>query len=114
MANPALLWSPKESAEKLQVNDLSNIAVVSSNQQRVSEEPETSELPKLQSFDYYTEPSVEELAAKERADPGYLSRVKDFVVGRRGYGRIKFNGETDVRQLDIESVLKFNHREVIV
>ncbi|KAL0697562.1 hypothetical protein Bca4012_053684 [Brassica carinata] len=71
-------------------------------------------LPKLPQSDYFTEPRIQELAAKERADPGYCSRVKDFVVGRHGYGSIKFMGVTDVRRLDLESLVQFNNREVIV
>ncbi|CAO2035539.1 unnamed protein product [Urochloa humidicola] len=71
-------------------------------------------LPKLPAADYFTEPSLEELAAKERGEPGYCSRVKDFVVGRHGYGSIRFLGETDVRGLDLESIVEFNNREVIV
>jgi len=71
-------------------------------------------IPKLPQGDYFTEPSVEELAAKERAKPGYCRRVRDFVVGRHGYGSIKFLGETDVRGLDLESIVEFNIREVIV
>ncbi|XP_062201968.1 nuclear pore complex protein NUP98A-like isoform X2 [Phragmites australis] len=71
-------------------------------------------IPKLPHADYFTEPSLEELAAKERAEPGYCCRVRDFVVGRHGYGSIKFLGETDVRGLDLESIVEFNNREVIV
>ncbi|CAL4884719.1 unnamed protein product [Urochloa decumbens] len=71
-------------------------------------------LPKLPQADYFTEPSLEELAAKERGEPGYCSQVKDFVVGRHDYGSIKFLGETDVRGLDLESIVEFNNREVIV
>ncbi|XP_039045282.1 nuclear pore complex protein NUP98A-like isoform X2 [Hibiscus syriacus] len=71
-------------------------------------------MPKLQQSDYYTEPRIEELAAKERAEPGYCSHVKDFVVGRHGYGSIKFLGETDVKGLDLEFLVQFNNREVIV
>uniref|UniRef100_A0A7N0U2J8 Nucleoporin autopeptidase n=1 Tax=Kalanchoe fedtschenkoi TaxID=63787 RepID=A0A7N0U2J8_KALFE len=71
-------------------------------------------LPKLHSPDYYTQPQLQELAAKERAEPGFCSRVKDFVVGRRGYGSIKFLGETDVRGLDLEAIVQFNNKEVIV
>jgi nuclear pore complex protein Nup98-Nup96 len=71
-------------------------------------------MPKLPDTDYYTEPSLEELAAKERAEPGYCSQVKDFIVGRRGYGSIKFLGVTDVKGLDLQSIVEFNNREVIV
>ncbi|CAO2838550.1 unnamed protein product [Amaranthus hypochondriacus] len=71
-------------------------------------------MPKLRHSDYYTEPRIQELAAKERAEPGYCRRVKDFVVGRHGFGSIRFLGETDVRRLDLESLIQFNDREVIV
>ncbi|CAN4114551.1 unnamed protein product [Withania somnifera] len=71
-------------------------------------------MPNLCYSDYYTEPRIQELAAKERAEPGFCRRVKDFVVGRHGYGSITFMGETDVRRLDLESLIQFNNREVIV
>lgn len=71
-------------------------------------------MPKMQSLDYYTSPPIEELATKERVEPGFCCHVKDFVVGRKGYGSVKFLGETDVRNLDLESLIKFNYREVIV
>ncbi|KAA8536678.1 hypothetical protein F0562_029156 [Nyssa sinensis] len=71
-------------------------------------------MPKLRRTDYYTKPQIQELAVKERAEPGFCCCVKDFVVGRHGYGSIKFLGETDVRQLDLESHVQFNNREVIV
>ncbi|XP_051120462.1 nuclear pore complex protein NUP98A [Andrographis paniculata] len=71
-------------------------------------------MPKLRHSDYYTEPRIQELAAKERAEPGFCRHVRDFVVGRHGYGSIKFFGETDVRRLDLESLIQFNNREVIV
>ncbi|GFP80408.1 nuclear pore complex protein nup98a [Phtheirospermum japonicum] len=72
-------------------------------------------MPKLPNGDeYYTEPSLNELAAKEMAEPGSLSRVNDFVVGRLGYGSIKFLGKSDVRHLDLGPIVQFNNREVIV
>ncbi|KAH9611613.1 hypothetical protein KSS87_009977 [Heliosperma pusillum] len=71
-------------------------------------------LPKLGQSDYYTEPQIQELADKERAEPGYCRHVKDFVVGRRGYGSIKFLGESDVQGLDLESVIQINEWDVIV
>ncbi|CAJ2628359.1 unnamed protein product [Trifolium pratense] len=71
-------------------------------------------MPKLRKSDYFTLPRIHELAAKERAEPGFCSHVKDFVVGRQGYGSIRFLGVTDVRGLDLESIVQFNNREVIV
>ena len=71
-------------------------------------------MPKLRDSEYYIQPRVQELAAKERAEPGYCRQVKDFVVGRHGYGFVKFLGETDVRGLDLESIIQFNKCEVLV
>ncbi|EPS70588.1 hypothetical protein M569_04169, partial [Genlisea aurea] len=78
--------------------------------------PDTIEslMPKLRHPEYYTEPRIAELAARERAEPGYCARVKDFVVGRQGCGSIRFFGETDVRGVEIESVVQLNDREVMV
>ncbi|KAL9166886.1 hypothetical protein ABFS82_05G060000 [Erythranthe guttata] len=73
-----------------------------------------AQMPKLRHSDYFTEPRIQELAAKERGESGFCRHVKDFVVGRQGYGSIKFFGETDVRRLDLESLVQFNNREVIV
>ncbi|KAF5185855.1 Nuclear pore complex protein nup98-nup96 [Thalictrum thalictroides] len=66
------------------------------------------------SRDYYTKPSIEELEAKERAEAGFCRRVKDFVIGRHGYGSIKFLGYTDILGLDLETHVRFNRGEVIV
>ncbi|KAK1374101.1 Peptidase S59, nucleoporin [Heracleum sosnowskyi] len=71
-------------------------------------------MPKLKHSDYFFEPRVEELAIKESYEPGFCSHVKGFVVGRQGYGSIKFLEETDVRELDLESYIQFRNREVIV
>ncbi|KAL1809510.1 hypothetical protein ACET3Z_026500 [Daucus carota] len=71
-------------------------------------------MPKLKHSDYFIEPRVEELAIKESFEPGFCSHVKDFVVGHQRYGRIKFFGETDVRQLDVNSHIVFRNHEVIL
>ncbi|KAL5713823.1 Nuclear pore complex protein nup98a [Ranunculus cassubicifolius] len=71
-------------------------------------------LPKFNYTDYYTKPAIQDLAAKERAEPGFCQHVKDFVIGRHGYGSIHFLGETDIQGLDLEALVKFNSREVIV
>lgn len=71
-------------------------------------------MPRLSNSDYYTKPPIPELVANERAEPGFCRHVKNFVVGRHGYGSIKFLGDTDVRRLDLDSHVKFNNREVMV
>ncbi|KAH0771368.1 hypothetical protein KY290_015349 [Solanum tuberosum] len=71
-------------------------------------------MPKLQCADYYTVPPMEELLSKEKEEAGFCCHVKDLVVGRHGYGSIKFLGKTDVGKLDLDSAVQFNHREVII
>ncbi|KAJ8429150.1 hypothetical protein Cgig2_010016 [Carnegiea gigantea] len=71
-------------------------------------------LPVLRSPDYYTQPSLKELGELELLNPGYCSRVRDFTIGRVGYGSVKFIGETDVRYLDLEEIVKFNRHVVVV
>ncbi|KVH91981.1 Peptidase S59, nucleoporin [Cynara cardunculus var. scolymus] len=63
-------------------------------------------MPKLRHSYYYTKPTIQELAAKERAEPGYCGRVKDFVVGRHGVGSIRFLGQTDLRGVDLEAFIQ--------
>ncbi|KAL1534978.1 nuclear pore complex protein NUP98B-like isoform X2 [Salvia divinorum] len=72
-------------------------------------------LPKLpDGVEYYTEPSLRELAAKEMAEAGFCRHVNDFVVGRKGHGSIKFLGETDVCHLDVETIVQLNNHQVII
>ncbi|XP_051136178.1 nuclear pore complex protein NUP96 [Andrographis paniculata] len=71
-------------------------------------------LPTLRDSEYYTKPCLSELAVREFKDPGYCSKVRDFVIGRVGYGYIKFIGETDVRSLDLDCIVKINKHEVVV
>ncbi|WOL00606.1 nuclear pore complex protein [Canna indica] len=71
-------------------------------------------LPTLHSSDYYTKPSFDELAAREIVDAGYCSKVPDFTVGRVGYGNIKFLGNTDVRWLNLDEIVKFEKHSVVV
>ncbi|XAR50491.1 hypothetical protein NMG60_11004833 [Bertholletia excelsa] len=71
-------------------------------------------LPVLRSSNYFIEPCLSELASQELIDPGYCGRVKDFKVGRVGYGCVKFIGETDVRWLDLDKIISFNRHEIVV
>ncbi|KAG9146884.1 hypothetical protein Leryth_005176 [Lithospermum erythrorhizon] len=71
-------------------------------------------LPCLKGEDYYTEPLLSELASRELINPGYMSRVRDFTVGRTGFGFVRFKGETDVRGLDLDRIVKFRRHEVCV
>lgn len=56
-------------------------------------------------------PDLSELARMSDAE---LAEVKNFVVGRRGYGRVKFVGATDVRGVRINDIFVFRHRALLV
>ncbi|MCD7471022.1 hypothetical protein HAX54_011285 [Datura stramonium] len=71
-------------------------------------------LPTLRSPHYFTEPCLSELAIRELMSSGYCSKVENFTVGRFGYGFVKFSGETDVRGLDLDRIVKFSRHEVVV
>ncbi|KAF7841563.1 nuclear pore complex protein NUP96 [Senna tora] len=73
-----------------------------------------SPLPILHSSDYYIKPSFKELVTLELLDPGYCSRVPDFIVGRFGYGSVRYLEETDVRGLNLDEIVKFHKHEIIV
>ncbi|KAL6649303.1 hypothetical protein ACP70R_013527 [Stipagrostis hirtigluma subsp. patula] len=70
--------------------------------------------PVLHSSDYFTRPSIDELVERESADPGYCSRVPNFIVGRAGYGQVRFLGNTDVRGLDLNEIVRFDRHCVVV
>ncbi|XP_076904815.1 nuclear pore complex protein NUP96-like [Bidens hawaiensis] len=71
-------------------------------------------LPTLRASDYFMEPSLTELTMRELLDPGHCTRVQNFTVGRYGYGSVRFFGDTDVRWLDLDQIVKFKRHEIVV
>ncbi|KAM7373876.1 hypothetical protein PAMP_006566 [Pampus punctatissimus] len=61
---------------------------------------------------YYTIPSMEELA--EMVDDNGECVVENFSVGRKGYGSIFFPGEVNVTGLNLDEIVHFRRKEVIV
>lgn len=47
-------------------------------------------VPRVRRADYFTEPSAADLISRESLQAGYCSRVHNFVVGRVGYGYVRF------------------------
>ncbi|KAF8718221.1 hypothetical protein HU200_025715 [Digitaria exilis] len=68
--------------------------------------------PVLRSSEYFTRPSIDELVEREVSDPGYCSRVPDFIIGRAGYGQVRFLSNTDVRGIDLNDVVRFDKHSV--
>ena len=67
-------------------------------------------LPKLSLPGYTTTPSIVELA---RMSAEELAAVRSFSV-QNEYGRIEFLGETDVRALDIDAIVRIEEKAVIM
>lgn len=63
-------------------------------------------LPKLTRPDYTTEPRLEQLAPLAREDPLLLAKVSNFVVARKGVGRIRWLHPVDVRGLDLDAIVR--------
>ncbi|CAL4920998.1 unnamed protein product [Urochloa decumbens] len=73
-----------------------------------------SVFPVLCSSEYFTRPSIDELVEREVSDPGYCSRVPNFIIGRAGYGQVRFLGNTDVRRIDLNDIVRFDKHSVVV
>uniref|UniRef100_A0A8C2XMT0 Nuclear pore complex protein Nup98-Nup96 n=1 Tax=Cyclopterus lumpus TaxID=8103 RepID=A0A8C2XMT0_CYCLU len=61
---------------------------------------------------YYTIPSLDDLS--EMVDENGACVVDNFTVGRKGYGSIFFPGEVSVTALNIDEIVHFRRKEVIV
>ncbi|KAE9024321.1 hypothetical protein PR002_g11484 [Phytophthora rubi] len=70
-----------------------------------------SACPVLLSDKYFTEPSVSDLQQLTEEE---LARVENFVIGRHGCGKISFVGATDLRGLQLDDLVVFTDREVVV
>jgi nuclear pore complex protein Nup98-Nup96 len=78
-----------------------------------------TELPRLSALQvqqgYYMKPSPEELKARFAEEQGNNPAiVSDFTIGRRGYGSIRWVGQTDVRGLDVDKFVRIEHIDVLV
>ncbi|XP_033491350.2 nuclear pore complex protein Nup98-Nup96 isoform X1 [Epinephelus lanceolatus] len=61
---------------------------------------------------YYTIPSMDDLS--EMVDENGECVVENFTVGRKGYGSIFFPGEVNVTGLNLDEIVHFRRKEVIV
>uniref|UniRef100_A0A3P9M714 Nuclear pore complex protein Nup98-Nup96 n=1 Tax=Oryzias latipes TaxID=8090 RepID=A0A3P9M714_ORYLA len=61
---------------------------------------------------YYTIPPLEDLA--DMVDENGECIVENFTVGRKGYGSIFFPGEVNLTNLNLDEVVHFRRKEVIV
>jgi len=63
--------------------------------------------PKLTRPNYYTRPALAELKAYS---DDQLSHVRDFAVGCKEFGEVVFPGDSDVRGLDLDSIIVFGKK----
>jgi nuclear pore complex protein Nup98-Nup96 len=71
--------------------------------------------PVLRSSEYFTRPSIDELVEREAADPGYHSRIPNFVIeGWIWAGQVRFLGNIDVRGIDLNDIIRFDKHSVVV
>lgn len=61
---------------------------------------------------YYTIPPLEKL--EEYMDEDGSCIVPNFTIGRRGYGNVYFNEPIDVAGLNLDELVHFRHKEVII
>ncbi|XP_011615072.2 nuclear pore complex protein Nup98-Nup96 isoform X2 [Takifugu rubripes] len=66
----------------------------------------------LNRIGYYTIPSMEDLA--DMVDENGECVVENFSVGRKGYGSIFFPGEVNMTGLNLDEIVHFRRKEVIV
>lgn len=73
--------------------------------------PSAASCPVLKNPDFFTRPSYDRL---QRMTDVELSEVDGFAVGCKGLGSVEWIGKTDVRHLNLDELVFFEKKEVIV
>ncbi|XP_035480315.2 nuclear pore complex protein Nup98-Nup96 isoform X3 [Scophthalmus maximus] len=112
------MHKPARNGLELSSDDVSASLGEESLQEEREEEPqEVQQAPHpagivLNRVGYYTIPSMKDLA--EMVDDHGDCSVDNFTVGRKGYGSIFFPGEVNVTGLNLDEIVHFRRKEVIV
>ncbi|CAN9501252.1 unnamed protein product [Ophioblennius macclurei] len=115
------LHKPSRIGLELSGDDVSaSVGEESLQEEREDEEEEQQESQRsphpagivLSRVGYYTIPPMEELA--EMVDEQGECVVEDFTVGRKGYGSVFFPGKVNVTALNLDEIVHFRRKEVIV
>uniref|UniRef100_A0A673NMI3 Nuclear pore complex protein Nup98-Nup96 n=1 Tax=Sinocyclocheilus rhinocerous TaxID=307959 RepID=A0A673NMI3_9TELE len=61
---------------------------------------------------YYTIPSMEELGRMLNENGECI--VENFTVGRKGYGSVFFSGEVNLTNMNLDEIVHFRRKEIIV
>ncbi|XP_069395495.1 nuclear pore complex protein Nup98-Nup96 isoform X5 [Paralichthys olivaceus] len=96
---------------------LASLGEESLQEEREEEQQEIQQSPHpagivLNRVGYYTIPSMKDLA--EMTDEHGECSVENFTIGRKGYGSIFFPGEVNVSGLNLDEIVHFRRKEVIV
>lgn len=67
-------------------------------------------IPILTKTGYSLEPSLRQLS---RMNEEQLKQVENFTI-RNEFATVRFEGKTDVRGLDLDKIVNFQHRMVII
>ncbi|XP_044077199.1 nuclear pore complex protein Nup98-Nup96 isoform X5 [Siniperca chuatsi] len=112
------MHKPARNGLELSSEDVSaSLGEESLQEEREEEQQESQQSPHpagivLNRVGYYTIPSMEDLA--EMVDENGECVVENFTVGRKGYGSIFFPGEVNVTGLNLDEIVHFRRKEVIV
>ncbi|XP_022600404.1 nuclear pore complex protein Nup98-Nup96 isoform X2 [Seriola dumerili] len=112
------MHKPARNGLELSSDDVSaSLGEESLQEEREEEQQEAQQSPHpagivLNRVGYYTIPSMEDLA--EMVDENGECVVENFTVGRKGYGSIFFPGEVNVTGLNLDEIVHFRRKEVIV
>lgn len=61
---------------------------------------------------YYTIPSLDELV--DYIGPDGSCVVPNFTIGRKGYGNVYYDGPIDIAGMNLDDLVHFRHKEVII
>ena len=70
-------------------------------------------LPVIQNSEYYTMPDLDGLSNMLRGDAHALPRVHGFVIGRKGYGEIKFLEPVNIEGLSICDTVSITRGKIL-
>ena len=89
------------------------LLVGSPNHTSLSEGKISQLLPTIQNSEYYTRPDLRGLSNMLRGDQDALKAIHGLVVGRRGFGELKFLEPVNIEGLNICEVISITRGELL-
>ncbi|XP_053682559.1 nuclear pore complex protein Nup98-Nup96 [Sabethes cyaneus] len=97
--------------ETVSASGVGDVSVVSGNETLEDAEPHPTGIV-LRRPGYYTIPSLDDIL--QLMDEEGQCVVPNFTIGRKGYGNVYFNEPIDVANLNLDEIVHFRHKEVII